>query len=334
MAFKRNPPPRKEREIKNYRRVMEQLAKVPGVTVTAPLAEGRIILRYGTQAKPATLTGIIPDRYQQLVDFRSKIIGDADGLKRNTQTVIVGKLLADNLGIAIGNRVNFIGKNGGIISLRVVGLYSSGVVVNDETRCYCPLRTAQVIHDLPSSVTRIALKVKNVGDAIPIARAAERASGLEAQSWQEANANFWGIFRVQNIVTGLNVFCTLLVAGGGIANSLITLVLEKTRDIGILKAIGLTRRQVGSVFLVEGLVIAVIGAIVGVLLGSRVIEIMSHTPMRGRGFIALDTFPMLKVWWVYATSAGFAVFISLLAALFPVLKAASHEPVEIIRYAK
>lgn len=332
---RRTKPPEKEKGIRNYRQLEERLLALPGVTAVAPLVQGNAMLRFGTRRRGVSVVALQAPRYDRVVEFRSKVLGDADALTRRRDGVILGVLLAEEMGVPVGARVSLVGSEGRRADLRVVALFRSGITPVDRTYLFINLPVGQNLLGYPTAATHLALRVVPLDRATAVARQIEFATGLEAQSWQEANAVFFALMRQQNAINFSAVGMTLIVAGFGIANSLITVVLEKRRDIGILRAMGLTQRQVAGVFLTEGALIGVLGAAVGVAAGAWAIDVMARTPLPARGGLSgAQTFLMLRTPAIYVAPAIYALVVSLLASFFPALRAARYDPVEIIRTAR
>jgi ABC-type lipoprotein release transport system permease subunit len=163
----------------------------------------------------------------------------------------------------------------------------------------------------------------------------QAVSGQESHSWQDNNAVFFSIFRLQNTITSLLIAFIVVIAGFGITNGLITLILEKQRDIGILKALGATARRIVNIFLLEGVLMGTLGALIGVMLARLAIGSLDVLPVRGQSQLTTQTtFTMLRGPWIYFFPALVAILVSLLASLLPVRRAAKYDPVEIIRSAK
>lgn len=328
-------PVEKEKGIRNYQARAKAALEIPGVLAVAPMVQGRAILRYGTRDRGINLIAVQAPSYDRVVEFRSKVTGDVDEFTRRHDGIILGGVLAEEMGVVAGNRVRVVGGEGREADMRVIAFFKSGITPVDKTFAFVNLTAGQSLLDFPGAATGMAIKVRDGTDATAAARRVEYALGLETQSWEETNANFFALIRQQNSITFIAVGMTLLVAGFGIANGLITAVLEKRKDIGILRALGVTARGIALIFVVEGIIMGILGVVVGLLLGAWVIDITAHTRLPGRGGLSnVNTFVMERGAWVYALSAGFALFVSTVASLFPALRAAKYDPVDIIRTAK
>jgi len=331
----RRPPPEEERGITAYRQRIALVERVPGVLAAAPVLEGDAILRYGTRGQPVRITGIVPEQQARTVIWTPRLRQQRDQLELTPNGVVLGVELAKNLGIPPGSRVTVIAGPERQERMRVVAFYHSGIRLVDESAVYMNLNTAQTLLDRPSEVSQIAVRVDQVDDAPAIARRIASATGLRARSWQEVNASFFSIFRIQNTMTSVMLSFIVVIAGFGITNGLITLILEKQREIGILKALGTTNARVEAIFLLEGLLMGLLGAVLGIGLAALGVDYLDNLPLAGEGQLSTEsTFTMLRNPGVYIVPAMIAVIASIVASLLPVRQAARYDPVEIIRSAK
>lgn len=335
VALSRRPPPERERGIVNYRQLDRQIAAMPGIVATAPTLAGQVLLRYGTRGQPVQLSGIIPAQQARAIVWTSRLRRQRGTLEAVSNGVVIGSELAKNLGIPPGARLSLIAGPTRRQRVRVVAFYTSGIRGVDETAVFANLPLAQSLLDRPSQVNSIAVRVRDVNSAPAIAEQLKLATGLQARSWQEINATFFSIFRLQNTLTAIMIAFVVVIAGFGITNGLITLILEKQRDIGILKALGATTNRIVAIFLLEGICMGLIGAVMGMGLAAISIKYLDNLPLGGQGELSTaTTFTMLRVPGVYLIPALVAVTISIMASLIPVRRAARYDPVAIIRSAK
>jgi lipoprotein-releasing system permease protein len=335
VMLSRRPPPQRIRGIIGYRQIERQIEALPGVVAAAPLLTGQVLLRYGTRGRPVLLSGIDPRRQARALDWTSHLRQVRGDLATSPAGVIIGFEIAKDLGIPTGNRVSLVTGDGAVRSVRVVALYQSGIRQVDEEVVYVNLPLAQALLDRPSEVTQLGVRVADVDRAPALATAIQNVTRLRARSWQEVNSSFFAIFRLQNTMTSVMIAFIVVIAGFGIANGLITLVLEKQKDIGILKALGVPPRGIGVIFLTEGLLMGLGGALIGMLLAALAIDALAHVQLHGQGELTTaSTFTVLRTPPIYLVPAAVAVAISALASLLPVRRAARYDPVAIIKGAK
>lgn len=320
-------------KIVDYKFIISKYMQSEDIKGVAPHLTGQAIVRYGIKEKSVNIIGIDPQ-----LEVKASIIDRFMEFKRLNQlnvdrnSIILGSLVARDLGVReIGKKVTLVAPNGSVHVLKVVDFFNSGITGLDQTRAYLHLRTLQTILDRPNQVNELVFKIKNVDDAERLSRVISRETGYYAESWQKAYSNFLKIFRMQNWITYMIVFAILVVSAFGIFNIMMMTVLEKKRDIAILKAIGFEDREITWIFVFQGVFIGFVGATLGCLFGYLLQEWLSSIRfevvglIRARGFI-LDRSP---VYFVYGFV--FAMFFATLASFYPSFKASKLFPVDIFR---
>src|SRR5205085_1781633 len=174
---------------------------------------------------------------------------------------------------------------GGRTTAKVVGIFATGVTPVDYSRGYMLINDAQTLLDRKNIVNAIVMRTDDYTKAEGYAAQIESISGYRTESWQESNANFLKIFRIQTIITYFITAALLVVAAFGVLNILIMAVLERVNDIAILKSFGLSRRDVTLIYLFQGLVIALIGSTVGLVLGKLGVEGLRRLPIKVEGLV-------------------------------------------------
>ncbi len=321
--------------IRDYRWIIESYSKDKRVLGIAPHLRGNAIVRYGPKDVPVSIFGIDPflegratsiERYLEAKNLRE--------LSKNKKGIVLGKLVARDLGIKErGKKVILIAPSGTSEVLEVIDFFNSGITTIDNSRAYIHIRTMQKIWSRIGEVNELVVRLKDVDDAVSLARQIEHETGYDAQSWQEAYSNFLQLFKIQRMITYLVVGAILVVSAFGIFNILMMTVLEKKKDIAILKAMGYSRRDINLVFLIQGLTIGLAGVIAGGVMAHLLqeflasIEIDLEGILRAKGFI-LDRSP-----WYYLWGGLFALGLSLFASFYPAKKASELDPVDIFRSA-
>ncbi|HSE83595.1 MAG TPA: ABC transporter permease, partial [Thermodesulfobacteriota bacterium] len=299
----------------------------------APHLTGQAIIRYGTKEKSLTMIGIDPnlERRASIID-RFMEHGKLDQLSVDRNSIILGKLVARDLGVKeTGKKATLVAPNGSIHILKVADFLNSGITSLDQTRAYLNLRTSQAILDKPNQVNELIFKIKDVNEAESLAQKISQDTGYYAESWQKAFSNFLQLFEMQDWITYMIVFAILIVSAFGIFNIMMMTVLEKKRDIAILKAMGYEDGEVTKIFVFQGLLIGLMGAVLGCTLGFLMQEWLSSLQfelvglIRAKGFI-LDRSP---IYFVYGFI--FALTFSFLASFYPSFKASKLFPVDIFR---
>lgn len=337
VQLNRPPLPDEEDEIRTLAQVERAVQEVPGVAAVAPLASGQVLFGFSGNWEPVTLQGILPSAHGRvLLEFPDNLSGGrVSDLEVDTHGVILGYLLAERMRVGLGDRVTARGADGAVTGLRIVALHDGGVYDVDNTSAWVNLRRAQSLLGLDTSVSSVQVRCRDFEEADAIGRAIEYSTGYEAESWVEANRNYLGLIRMITSIMSLVSVFTMSVAGFGIAGNLITTVGEKTFDIGVLKAMGMSSRALSGIFLTLALLMMAIGLSIGLALSYGAVELISRLPSASRpmpgALISAKTMPMVKHWSIYATSVGFAFVIGLAAGFAPARRAAGMDPMHILR---
>lgn len=312
---------------------IEAIEAIPGVAV-APVLRGPVLFRYGARDVAVSLAGIDPVRERRVTNIEKDMTaGRLEDLRATANGVIVGIGVAQRLGASLGDTVIAVAPSGVATSFRIVGLIETGVTALDEREAYVLLRLAQVILDRPNVINQIRIRLDDVRQAEPLARRLEAVFGYRTESWEESNRNVLALFVIQNAIMFSVVGAILLVAAFGIYTIISQVVHEKARDIAILKSLGFRAGDIQAIFLLEGAIVGLAGAVVGWAVGYGLIEVLAQIrfqsaggPLRGReGFI------LAREAWTYLAGGGFALIAAMVAAYVPARKASRLNPVEIVR---
>jgi lipoprotein-releasing system permease protein len=193
------------------------------------------------------------------------------------------------------------------------------------------LHTAQTALGRPHEVSRIELLLRDPQSAPALVRSLEARLGYDAESWQEANANFLSMFAMQNMMITFVIAALLSVGGFGILAVQLMLVLQRRREIAILRSMGFLRRDVISIFLLQGLTISSIGAVLGDLLGKLAVHYLAQVRMHIEGVVKSEHLLVVDSPRNYVYGLLFSLAVGLIAALLPAYQAARVEPVSVLR---
>ncbi len=345
--------------MESYRPLMERLKALPGVKAATPFIYNQVMLSTGRNVSGVVLRGIEPVTDRQVTRLAQSFVqGGMDQLEPNSGSfpepgILIGKELARHLNLDMGDRVNVVSPTGSITPLgmmpklkpfRVTGIFNTGMFEYDSTLAYVSLGQAQSFFDLDDTVTGIQLKVEDVYGTTELARRINHEFGPElyARDWMQMNKNILFALKTEKVVMFIILTLIVLVAAFGIASTLFMVVMEKTRDIAILKAMGARSASIMKIFVLEGLIIGVVGTIFGVLSGLTVAYNLEPIinfvqKVTGKNFFSkdiyyLDHFPSQVVASDVFTISVTAVIISFLATLYPAWQASRMLPVEAIRY--
>lgn len=310
------------RSINNWQQVRDVLDTLPHVEAVSPLISGPAFARRGEALQSVALVGIDAPRYQRIIPIQDDIVGGV--FRIGAGDAVIGKQLATDLGMRVGDKLRLDGGQGRESVVNVAGIFELGVRELDARYVYLDMKQAQSLLNLPGAATIIDVTVDEIFDAQAIAAHIARVTGLKAESWMETNAQLMNALRSQSLSTRMiSVFVALSVALG-IASVLSVSVVQRTREIGILRAMGTTRQQMLRVFLVQGALFGLSGSLLGGLAGYGLVGAFNTFGPR------LFYIPVNP--WLPVAAMGLATVTGILAAAVPARRAAALDPVEAIRH--
>jgi len=339
--------------IRNWQPLLEKLSKLPHVTAAAPELDEQVVVTHGAREGYALIEGILP-RYEKTV---SKVLTNSppaavDALEPLTtvpegprdQPLILGKDLADSIGATVGDSVTLISPQGdltplglvpNVVHFRLIGTYHSGFYQYDSAWGFIRLADAQRLYAEPDLITVISFKVDNLSNAPQIAKQIEQAAGpgFMTTNWKEQNRELFRALTLERIVTFIVITLIVVVAALNILIALTMMVMEKTRDIAVLMSFGVTPAQVRRIFLLQGLLISVLGTVLGLILGYIGAWAGGHYHIQlSPDVYAIDTLPFAPRVLDGVLVSAVSISISLLATLYPSSTAARIRPAEALRY--
>ncbi|MGV2974455.1 ABC transporter permease [Roseibium alexandrii] len=293
---------------------------------------GQAVLRYSGQDIGMTLIGVRPKQELLVSNIGEDIRkGDFEDLGTTSNGLVLGDKAAERLGADLGDTVTLTSANGVAKRFKIVGLFHTGITTSDESLAYAPLKAVQILLEKPDIINAITIRLRNIDEAVAIAARAERQLGYKAISWEEANEGLMEAFFVRNVIMFTAVGGILLVAGFGIYNIISTIVHEKARDIAILKSLGFPEPDIQQIFVLEGLVIGVLGALVGSALGFGLSTYLATIKFEVTTDIEMTRLPIYFSHVHYVIASGLALLSAGIAGFVPARKAAALNPVDIIR---
>jgi lipoprotein-releasing system permease protein len=318
--------PQRLRSIDQWESLLPAVVRTPGVVAASPMATGAAFAQRGTASKSVAVRGVDPERYRRIVRINENLV--AGEFRLSGTDGVIGIELAKDLGVAIGDRIRIGTPEGREEVITVAGIFDLGNKDLNQRWVFVTLKLAQTLLDLPGGVSTIELTVREIFDAEAVAARIERETGLLAESWMTTNAQLLAAMRNQNISTGtIRLFVTLVVALG-IASVLVVWVVQKQKEIGILRAMGASRLRIMTVFLLQGGMVALGGSVAGSLIAAGLVRVFA------RVFVNADGTPMFVPEvgaTLVLTTWAVALFTGLLAAALPARRAAQLDPVAAIR---
>lgn len=330
-----NPQDEKEEFIHLYKYNSALIAKKEGVIAVSPKYLGQAALKYRSNAEGISLQGIEPEAENQVMRVSKNIIaGSFLSLVHTKYGIVIGDKLAENLGVQLGDRVDVVFPGSKTTSFTVIGLIHTGTAA-DEVTAYARLDSLQEYFNEPGVVSTIGIRVSDPYKADSIASSIERETGLNAVSWIETNAEILNLLNTQKVFVNLFYILIYGIAGFGIANALITIVAQRTREIGILKAMGASQKSIMIVFLFQSIILGAIGLVLGTILGYiATITLQSYKiAVPQEMYFGLQTLPLEVEPLNFVYAAFFAFIINIISGIYPARKAAKLDPVKAIESA-
>ncbi len=317
-----SPRAQRLRSIPNWQAVLAVLDAEPELTAVSPLISGPAIARRGAARASVALMGVEPARYAKVVDIAAHLI--AGRFEVGAGDAVIGRQLARDLGLAIGDKLRLEAGEGHAVVVSVVGIFELEVQELDARYVFLDLKQVQTLLELPGGATRIDATVAEIFSAERIAERLARLTGLKAESWMETNGQLLNALRSQSMTTQMiRTFVGISVAFG-IASVLAVSVVQRTREIGILRAMGSPRGQILRVFLLQGGLLGLLGSGLGGLVGWGLIGIFNRF---GAQLFEIRMEPsLIPLAMAVASVAG------VVAAALPARRAARYDPAEAIRY--
>jgi lipoprotein-releasing system permease protein len=310
------------RSINNWQQVQDALDAFPAVTAVSPVISGPAFARRGNAVESVALVGIDPSRYQRIIPIGDDII--AGRLHVGAGDAVIGRLLADDLGVRVGDKFRLVAGQGREAQLNIAGIFELGVRELDQRYVYLDLKQTQSLLNLPGGVTVIDLTVQDIFRADAMAARIAQLTGLKAESWMQSNAQLMNALRSQSLSTGMISFFVAVSVAFGIASVLSISVVQRTREIGILRAMGTRRTQMQRVFLVQGAVLGLAGSAAGALAGYGLVWVFNTL---GPGLFYVPVSPTLA-----PIAMAIATLTGTFAAAVPARRAARLDPVVAIRH--
>jgi lipoprotein-releasing system permease protein len=337
VAFVENNVKKQEREeVRNYRQILSLFSSpeyAKKVIAASPYVNSQVMAVKGSRNQPLLLKGVLIEREDAISGIRKKLImGDISFFEKTTNALLVGRTVARDMNLKVNDQVVIIPAFGKSRQCKVAGIFFSGVNAVDNS-VLVSLKFAQIIEGLPANkVSGIALKVANPFANAPLARELELITGYRCLTWQEENASLISLFtRIGYIVFSLVAFVGV-VSGFGVANILVTTVFEKSRDIAIMKSLGFSAMELVGMFILEGFMVGLAGALAGGVLATGTITLLASLPIESsQGALTKTGFSMSYNPLYFLLVIGVTVLISTLAAILPSTRAARLEPVSVLR---
>jgi len=340
--------------IRNWRPLLERLRRVPHVTAASPGLYEQVLVARGARDGGALIEGILPDDELKVSDLlKTASPGSVETLQPRAQPpapgelppIVLGNELAETVGATIGDKVMLISPQGELtpygmapqwMPFRLAGTFHSGFYQYDSSYGFLGLADAQRLFHEPDLLSVISFKVDDLNHAPEIGRAIEQAAGkgFQTTNWMEQNRELFKALRLEQYVTFIVIALIVIVAALNILIALTMMVMEKTRDIAVMMSFGVDPAQVRRIFLMQGLLISLIGTAIGLVLGYVASWAGGHYHFihLSAEVYSIDTLPFAPRPLDGIIVSAVAIGISVLATLYPSQAAARILPAEALRY--
>ncbi|HEX9662871.1 MAG TPA: lipoprotein-releasing ABC transporter permease subunit [Candidatus Binatia bacterium] len=342
--------------MRDYERVVDKLRQEKDIIAASPTVYGQVMLTSGARVSGVVVRGVDPDRVNQVVDLQSYLLkGKLAALKSRHAIqveertvllpgVILGERLAAQLGVFEGSPVQVVSPLGsptaiGVIPkvrrFVVIGIMKTGMSEIDSVVVFMGLADAQDFFDLEGAATNIEMKIRDVKNSRAVAERLQRLLGFPylAEDWTRLWPNLFSALQLEKTVYFLVLLLMILVGAFNIVSTLVMVVMEKRKDIAILRSMGATQRSIRKIFMFKGCFIGVVGTVLGVLLGLLVCGFIAQYEFAlPEGMFLISTVPVRVYWSNFLLVAVASFIVCLLASIYPSRQAAKLDPVEIIRY--
>ncbi len=331
------------------RRVMDEAAQEEGVTGVAPFIIGQVMLSSGDKVHGVVLRGVDPLKEAETTDLLSNLkegeLDFTEGGEKGLPGLVIGRELSHILGVHVGDRVNMISPLGalgpmGMIpkarGFRVTGIFEAGMYEYDASLAYIDIPHAQDFLNMEDGITGVELRLEDIYEAGRVARRLQARLGYpyHARDWMQMNRNLFAALKLEKIAMFLILTLIILVAAFNIVGTLVMMVIEKSRDIAILKTMGATRRGIMTIFMTQGLFVGILGTALGLAGGYILCYVLQETQLISLpgDVYYLDHLPVHMRAGDFLWVGLAAMLISLLATVYPSLQAAKLDPIEPLRY--
>jgi lipoprotein-releasing system permease protein len=337
--------------IDQWEAMTERLRKVPHVTAVSPVLYGTVLVNGPLQQKGAQIKGVdvkaelaISETLRHLKQGSTERLLEQENAE--IPGIILGSKLAEETGMMLNAVVTVISPQGelagpigmrpSIKKFRVVGIFDTGFYEIDDLWAFTTLRAAQRLLSLGNLINSIEINVDDLERAPEIAQDVEKAAGKRygTTTWVEQNRQLNAALHMERVVTIITIGLIELIAALNILITLVMMVMEKYRDIGVLMSMGARRRQIRRIFMLQGVLIGVVGTAIGLAIGFTLCYFANKyrwVPLSEQVY-SLSFVPFESRWWDGLWVAAAAILVSFLATIYPARNATRVSPVEVIRY--
>ena len=345
-----------------YESVLKRVMQIEGVKAAAPFILNQVMLTFGGNSSGVVVRGIDPEREAMVSDLQKNLVqGDLAMLKRSKNTskgprrdnIILGKELAQKLGVQMGDAISMVSPASRLTPMglvpkiklfQVVGFFESGMFEYDSSLAFISVESAQKFFSMKKTVSGVEIRVDDIDRADKIAETLQEKLGFPyyARDWMRMNKNLFSALRLEKIVMFIILILIILVAAFNIVSTLFMVVMEKTKEIAILKSMGASRTSIMKIFSLQGLIIGVTGTLIGCVGGFTIVPNLNEIVGFIESLFGITAFPS-DVYYLDKLPSEiqyldsfliiiFSILICFLASLYPAWRASRMDPVDGLRY--
>ncbi len=309
----------------------ENLADLPGVTAVSASYTGQGLVSFGNKDQSVVIRGIDPEQENRINGLREKLqLGRLESFSTVPNAMILGSGIARRLGANPGDTVTLISDAGNRELFRIIDLYQSGITAYDNRTLFVLLKNAEAFFGA-SGPNEFNLKLQDPNTAGQAAVMIRDLTGLESRDWISENENIRGELNRRRLINTAIVGTIFVVSAFGITNIMLMSVMNKKRDIAIMQAFGVSRINVFFIYLVQGLLLGLLGSVTGILAGAALVHVLSVLPVSFSATITRQGFPVVWAWHLFLTPAAVGILCGVLASSLPAWRASRFRPAEVIR---
>lgn len=332
-----------------YKEIIEKVSQVDGTVAATPFIYGQVMVNKSGTVSGAILRGIEPENADRVLNIGRMIkegsVYSLTSIVGGLPPIIIGRELAKQLGAYPGDTLNLVSPEGKLTPLgrvpstqeyRVTAIFDSGMYEYDASMVFVSLEAAQSFLGLGNRITGVEVRVQDIYRSDRVGKTIEAALGdrFWTKDWKVMNRSLFSALRLEKFAMFVILTMIVLVGALNIISTLVMVVMEKTKDVAILRAMGASSKSIMSIFMLQGLLVGLIGTLAGLASGLGVCHLLAKYK-----FISLpsdvyyiSTLPVRVEFWDVCSVAIAAVVISFMATLYPSWHASKLNPVEAIRY--
>ncbi len=322
--------------IKNYSQVVETLKSIGEIEDISPYVTSKLLARNKNRYTPCFAKGVVPSLEAGIANLKKNLL-EPEALTELSWTpnsIILGELLAEKLKVKERDTIMLVDKDGHEYPVMVVGRFRSGFNNKDKSEAYVNLALAQRMEAISSNtVTGIGLRIADIDQADQLAARIQKMTGYKTESWSESNKNVIDFYNRNGIITLVLVSFVFVVAGLGVSSVMTTVVLQKVKDIAILRSMGVQRKSITRIFMLEGLMMGTLGVLLGSPVGHLIcsfIATIRFEPSRA-GVVSADRLVVAESPEAHLIVIAFGILIAVISSVGPARRATSYLPVQVLR---